>query len=178
MISSRDQEATEAVCIPRSQHGCISCFHHTLSTELTVRFYPCLSLEASSVLFPLKGRFVPARACSILVCDHRNLCVLAESPRPQLGPYWLLSLPRLQGELADALCWSQLPCRDARRQAAATLPQSVGLASATESPSKAWPGRVLPERKRPGAVGCSPLSGSLRQYWVALGIRSLEYRGL
>lgn len=69
-----------------------------LSTELTVLFNPCLSLEASSVLFPLKGCFVPARACSTLVCNHRDLCVLAESPRPQLELCCLLSLTRLQGE--------------------------------------------------------------------------------
>lgn len=68
-----------------------------LSTELTVLFNLCLSLEASSILFPLKGRFVPARACSALVCDHRDLCVLAERPRPQLGLFCLLSLTRLQG---------------------------------------------------------------------------------
>lgn len=69
-----------------------------LSTELTVLFNSCLSLEASSILFPLKGCFVPARACSALVCDHRDLCVLAESPRPQLGLCCLLSLTKLQGE--------------------------------------------------------------------------------
>ena len=74
-----------------------------LPMEPTVLFNPCLSLEASSVLFPLKGCFVPARTCSTLVCDHRDLCVLAESPRPQLGLCCLLSLTRLQGN-EQVLC--------------------------------------------------------------------------
>lgn len=50
------------------------------------------------MLFPLKGGFVPVEACSTLVCDHRDLCALAESLRPQLGLCRLLSLTRLQGE--------------------------------------------------------------------------------